>query len=89
MKKLIVIAGGRVAMWCIASFSSFSLLAQDVALEPAEVQNDVRHRFGVYVYSGYFPYVIFGIVIAMMLWVGYRYWRDNADDDYGQEPHHQ
>jgi hypothetical protein len=41
----------------------------------------------VNVYSSFVPYVLFGIVIALILYVSFRYWNDNRPHDH-LTPHH-
>lgn len=44
----------------------------------------------VTMYNSPIPFIVLGVVILGMIYVGYRYWRDNVpDDDTKHTPHHQ
>ena len=45
---------------------------------------------GISLYTGILPVIVFGVLVLLMAYVGYRYWHDHVpDDDTKHTPHHQ
>lgn len=76
---------------CICLFAGNYTFAQETANdtlpESAYQMNVPKHV--VNVYSDFVPYVLFGIIIALILYVSYRYWHDNRNSRINHTPHHQ
>jgi hypothetical protein len=85
MKKVLKSIRNRSILLVLAILSTIHSFAQSAS--DGEVRMP-KHFVGLY--SGFLPYVVFGVVILFLGYIGYRYWRDNLpDDDISHMPHHQ
>jgi hypothetical protein len=79
MKKSIrKIINAAILFWAamLGSIYSFAQVASD---EPTSIYDDKSGGKSV-MYNGILPYVIFGAVIVLLGYLGYRYWHDNAQE---------
>ena len=72
----------RVTTLFMALFATITAFAQDA------VDNTRVSLWKFSVYGGYFPILIFGIVIVFLFIMGYTYWKNEMTDDHHM-PHHQ
>ena len=92
MKKVLTCIINKFVFLSLAMIYAVGSFAQDDQFRSVyDVPQSKNH---VELYSGYFPVMVFGVVIVFLGYLGYRYWRDNMyderpDDNIGHEPHHQ
>ena len=82
MKSMRYMFSFLVADLLFLNFASAQEAVTDTLPESAYHIEIPKHV--VNIYSDFVPYILFGIVIALMLYVSYRYWHDNL-----HTPHHQ
>ncbi len=91
MKKILNSIRNKFAFFCVAMLSAVYSFAQDAADQSGSIYDvkPAKHVFNVYSMS--FEYILFGVVVIFLGYVGYRYMHDHADeeDDVSHEPHHQ
>ena len=89
MKKAIKFLSYRFGLLCSFMLAAtYSFAADDANRSVYDVTTTPRHH--IEMYSGFFPYLIFGVVIVFLGYVSYRYWKDNQpEDDMHHTPHHQ
>jgi hypothetical protein len=88
MKKTWNVIRSKFALLTLLMLATFSSFAQDGSGSVYDVKQFSKHH--VELYSGFLPYVVFGVVLVILGYVSYRYWRDNQEDDgASHEPHHQ
>ena len=85
MKKATKIISVRLTVLFLALFSTITALAQDAG-SIYDYRTTGRPQ-GFNEFTGPFPYVVFGVVITLLGYMGYRYWKDEMSDDH--MPHHQ
>lgn len=88
MKNSIKNFRNKFTLLFFALLSGIASFAQDD--QSGSIYDVKQSRHHLEMYSGFFPYVVFGVVIVFLGYVSYRYWRDNrTDDDIYHTPHHQ
>jgi hypothetical protein len=88
MKKTMACFRNRFLLLALALLPAIYSFAQDD--QSGSIYDVKQSRHHLEMYSGFFPYVVFGVVVALLGYVSYRYWHDNQTDDHtGHEPHHQ
>lgn len=56
--------------------SIYAFAQTDTLPDSAYNIKNPKHVFSLY--NGAFPFIVFGVVIVLILYVSYRYWHDNA-----------
>lgn len=82
MKNEMKSIGIRITTLFLALFATITAFAQET------VDNTKVSMWKFSVYGGYFPMLVFGIVIVFLVYLGYNYWKNEMTDDHHM-PHHQ
>ncbi len=82
MKNEMKSIGIRITTLFLALFTTITAFAQET------VDNTRVSMWKFSVYGGYFPMLVFGIVIVFLVYLGYNYWKNEMADDHHM-PHHQ
>ena len=88
MKKMITNTRKALAVLLVIMLPGYCMAqATDTLPESAYTFQPPKHIINLY--NGPLPYIVFGVVIALLAYGCYRYWRDNVSDDITHTPHHQ